>query len=182
MDHNLSRSEEKKFLHAGNVLRDFRHIHTFIFDVDGVFTNGDLLITEKGELLRKMNVKDGYAIKKAIEEGFRIIVITGGTSKGTISRLEALGIKDVISGAHNKLKYYERLVDLYELEEEGILYMGDDIPDYAVMRRVGLPCCPKDAVPEIREIAKYISPEKGGEGCVRDVVEKVLKLNKKWHK
>ena len=180
MEQNLSYSEEKKFLHAGNVLREFRHVHTFIFDVDGVLTNGELLITEKGELLRKMNVKDGYAIKKALHENYRIIIITGGKSQGTIDRLEALGIKDVISGVHNKLKYYEQLVDLYELDEAGILYMGDDMPDYDVMRRVGLPCCPHDAAPEIMEISKYISPFKGGEGCVRDVLEKVMKLNGVW--
>lgn len=180
MEHNLTRQEEREFSHSGNVLRDFRNIHTFIFDVDGVLTNGELLITEKGELLRKMNVRDGYAMKRALQKNFRIIIITGGSSKGTIDRLEALGIKDVISGAQNKLKFYEQLVDMYNLEEEGILYMGDDIPDYEVMRRVGLACCPFDAVPEIMSISKYISPLKGGEGCVRDVIEKVLKLKKSW--
>lgn len=180
LEPNLSRHEERKFSHAGNVLREFRRIHTFMFDVDGVLTNGDLLITEKGELLRKMNVRDGYAIKKALKENYRIIIITGGKSKGTIDRLEALGIKDVISGAQNKLKYYEQLVDMYDLKDEGILYMGDDLPDYNVMRRVGLPCCPFDAAPEIMDICKYISPQKGGEGCVRDVIEKVLKLKKAW--
>ena len=180
LEHKLNRQEEREFSHAGNVLREFRNIHTFIFDVDGVLTNGELLVTEKGELLRKMNVRDGYAMKRALQKNFRVIIITGGNSKGTIDRLEALGIKDVISGAQNKLKYYEQLVDMYELEEEGILYMGDDIPDYHVMRRVGLACCPCDAVPEIMAISKYISPLKGGEGCVRDVIEKVLKLNKAW--
>ena len=180
MDQHLSKQEEKKFLHAGNVLREFRNIHTFMFDVDGVMTNGELLITEKGELLRKMNVRDGFAIKRAIEEEFRIIVITGGSSKGTIERLHALGIRDVIYGAHNKLKHYEALLDQYDLQEEGILFMGDDLPDYEVMRRVGLACCPNDAAPEIMSISKYISPYKGGEGCVRDVLEKVMKLNGVW--
>ncbi len=180
MEHNLSWREEQKFLNVGNILRDFRKIHTLFFDVDGVMTNGELLITEKGELLRKMNVRDGFALKRAIQENLRIFVITGGSSKGTIDRLKALGIQEIISGAHNKLKHYEALLDQYELEEEGILYMGDDLPDYQVMRRVGLPCCPSDAAPEIKEICKYISPFKGGEGCVRDVLEKVMKLNGVW--
>ena len=177
---NLSRREEQKFLHVGNTLRDFRQIHTLFFDVDGVMTNGELLITEKGEMLRKMNVKDGFALKRAIQEKFRVLVITGGSSAGTIDRLKALGVTDIISGAHNKLKHYEAFLDQYNLEEEGILYMGDDLPDYEVMRRVGLPCCPHDAAPEIREISKYISPFKGGEGCVRDVLEKVMKLKGVW--
>ncbi len=180
MEQNLSRSEEQRFLNVGNVLRDFRQIHTFIFDVDGVLTNGDLLITEKGELLRTMNVRDGFAMKRAVQENFKIFIITGGSSEGTINRLKALGVTKVIAGAQNKLKYYEALIDEYHLEEEGILFMGDDLPDYEIMRRVGLPCCPQDAVPEILEICKYISPLQGGKGCVRDVLEKVLKLKGVW--
>lgn len=180
MDHNLSRREEQKFLNVGNVLRDFRQIHTFIFDVDGVLTNGELLITEKGELLRTMNVRDGFAMKRAIQENFNIFIITGGSSQGTIDRLKALGVTKIIAGAQNKLKFYEALLDEYELGEEGILFMGDDLPDYEVMRRVGLPCCPQDAVPEILEICKYISPLKGGEGCAREVLEKVMKLQGVW--
>lgn len=176
----MNNNSEKKFTNVGNVLADFKNIHTFIFDVDGVLTNGELLITEKGELLRKMNVRDGYALKKAISENFKVIIITGGNSLGTIDRLKALGIEQIIAGAGNKLKHYERLIDELDLDEDGILYMGDDVPDYEVMRRVGLACCPFDAAPEILEIAKYISPFKGGEGCARDVLEKVLKLNGLW--
>lgn len=174
-------NSEKNFVNVGNVLAHFKHIHTFIFDVDGVLTNGELLITEKGELLRKMNTKDGYAMKKAINEGFKIIIITGGKSEGTIDRLKALGAEKVIFFSRNKLKDYEALLDeMPNLDEDGILYMGDDIPDLEVMKRVGLPCCPVDAVPEIREASKYISPFKGGEGCVRDVIEKALKLQGRW--
>jgi len=176
----MNENQDRNFTYAGNVLRDFKNIHTFIFDVDGVLTNGELLVTEKGELLRKMNVRDGYALKKAIIEKFRIIIITGGSSLGTIDRLKALGMTDIIYGAQNKLQHYERLIDEYNLDEDGILYMGDDVPDYEVMRRVGLPCCPNDAAPEIQEISKYISPLNGGQGCVRDVLEKVLKLNGLW--
>ncbi len=163
-----------------NILEKFRDIHTFIFDVDGVLTNGEMLITEQGELLRKMNVRDGYALKRAVEEGYRVMILTGGKSQGTMERLKALGIKDVLWGVQNKIGAYEDFLDAYELDEENILYMGDDIPDLQVMKRVGFPVCPYDAVPEIMAIAHYISPYKGGEGCVRDVIEKVLKLNGLW--
>lgn len=176
----MDSNQNKDFINVGNVLADFKNIHTFIFDVDGVLTNGELLITEKGELLRKMNVRDGYALKKALNEKYKIIIITGGSSLGTIDRLKALGVTEIIYGAHNKLKHYEKLLDEFSLDEDGILYMGDDIPDYEVMRRVGLPCCPNDAAPEILEISRYISPFKGGQGCARDVLEKVLKLNGLW--
>lgn len=164
----------------GNVMAKFRRVHTFIFDVDGVLTNSELLITEKGELLRKMNVRDGYAMKQAISNGYRILILTGGSSQGVVSRLEALGIQDILWGVRNKLGAYEEYLDAHELDEEGILYMGDDLPDIEVMRRVGLPCCPADADPEIRDISQYVSPFKGGHGCVRDVIEKVLRLAGQW--
>ncbi len=170
----------ERFQHAGNILSRFKDIHTFIFDVDGVLTNGDLLITEKGELLRKMSVRDGYALRVAVEEGYRVFILTAGKSAGVVARLRDLGIRDIVYGVTNKLQAYEEFLDAYELDESGILYMGDDLPDFEVMRRVGLPTCPNDAVPEIREISHYISPLKGGEGCARDVIEKVMKLNGVW--
>ena len=163
-----------------NLLEKFRDIHTFIFDVDGVFTNSDLIILENGKLLRKMNVRDGYAIKRAIQAGYRVCIITGGTSEGVVIRLKGLGISDIYTGISDKQDTYEAFIITYELNAEGILYMGDDIPDYAAMRLVGLPCCPQDAANEIIEICQYISPKKGGEGCVRDVIEKVMKLHGKW--
>ncbi|MCB0654336.1 MAG: HAD-IIIA family hydrolase [Saprospiraceae bacterium] len=163
-----------------NLLEAFKDIDTFIFDVDGVLTDSNFLITETGELLRTMNVRDGYAMKRALDEGYRICIITGGNSKGVTIRLKALGIEEVHSGIKNKISTYNQIVERLELEEGGILYMGDDLPDYEVMRRVGLPACPVDAVEEIREIANYISPFKGGMGCVRDVIEKVLRLQGKW--
>lgn len=180
MEPNLPFHEEQQFKLVGNVLRHFKHVHTFIFDVDGVLTNGELLITEQGELLRKMNVKDGFAIKKALEANFRILILTGGSSAGTVERMRALGVTEIVWGEQNKLQAYENFLDDYKLDEDGILYMGDDIPDLHVMRKVGLPCCPADACPEIRALSHYISPMKGGEGCVRDVIEKVLKLNGLW--
>jgi 3-deoxy-D-manno-octulosonate 8-phosphate phosphatase (KDO 8-P phosphatase) len=163
-----------------NHLEIFSTIHTFIFDVDGVLTNNEVLITEKGELLRKMNVRDGMAIKMAIEKGFKIAVITGGRSEGVIKRLEALGIKDIYSGISDKLEAFEEFVTKYELDPLGILYMGDDLPDYPVMRRVGLATCPKNAAPELFPITNYVSPYNGGEGCVRDVIEKVMRLQGNW--
>ncbi|MCF8245904.1 MAG: HAD-IIIA family hydrolase [Saprospiraceae bacterium] len=170
----------ERFHLAGNVLSRFKDIHTFIFDVDGVLTNGNVLVTESGELLRSMSVRDGQALRMAVDEGFRILILTKGKSAGVTSRLRELGIQDIITNLPKKLKAYEEFLDAYDLDEEGILYMGDDLPDYEVMRRVGLPTCPNDAVPEIREICHYISPLKGGEGCVRDVIEKVMKLNGVW--
>ena len=173
-------NNEERFYQAGNILSRFRDIHTFIFDVDGVLTNNEVLITEKGELLRSMNVRDGLAIKMAIQEDFNIFIITGGKSQGVVERLKALGIKDIVTGVQNKLGVYEEFLDTYDLNEEGILYMGDDLPDYEVMKRAGLSACPNDAAPEILELAQYISPLKGGQGCVRDVIEKVMLLNGVW--
>ncbi|GIV31602.1 MAG: 3-deoxy-D-manno-octulosonate 8-phosphate phosphatase [Saprospiraceae bacterium] len=177
MNHELT---EPAFEPIGNVLARFRQVHTFIFDVDGVLTNSELLITEKGELLRKMNVRDGYAIKQAIDCGYRVLILTGGSSQGVISRLKDLGVQDILWGVRNKLGAYEEYLDAHQIDEEGILYMGDDLPDIEVMRRVGIPCCPADADAEIKAIAHYISPVKGGYGCVRDVIEKVLRLAGHW--
>lgn len=155
-------------------------INTFIFDVDGVLTNGTLTIMPDGELVRHMNVKDGYAMKNALNKGFRVCIISGGTNEGVRNRLQALGIEDVFLGAHDKIKQYNELVKKYNLKPENILYMGDDVPDYPVMKLVGLPACPNDAVREIQQVSKYISDKKGGEGCVRDVIEQVLRVQNKW--
>ncbi len=171
---------EERFYQAGNILSRFKDIHTFIFDVDGVLTNSEVLITEQGELLRKMNVRDGLAMKMAIDNGFNIFIITGGKSVGVVDRLRALGVKDIAFGVQNKLGAYEEYLDIYDLDEDGILYMGDDLPDYEVMKRAGVSACPNDAAPEILAFAQYISPYKGGQGCVRDVIEKVLLLNNAW--
>lgn len=156
------------------------NISTFIFDVDGVLTNGMLTIMPDGELVRHMNVKDGYAIKIALNTGFRVCIISGGTNQAVKSRLAALGISDIYLGAHNKIQQYNEIVEKYNLNPEHILYMGDDIPDIPVMQKVGMPSCPNDAVPEVQRTAKYISNKKGGEGCVRDVIEQVLKVQEKW--
>jgi len=155
-------------------------INTFIFDIDGVLTNGVVTIFSDGELVRNMNTKDGYALKTAVNAGYKVCIISGGTNEAVRKRFEALGITDVYLGAHNKLIQFEDYTKLHNINSENILYMGDDIPDYPVMKKVGLPCCPKDAAPEIQDISLYISHKKGGVGCVRDVIEQVLKVQGKW--
>ncbi len=157
-----------------------QHITTFIFDVDGVLTDGTVLINTEGELLRTMNIKDGYALKAAIQQGYNVCIISGGKNEGVRKRLKGLGITDIYLGAHHKVEQLDEYMDIYTIKSENVLYMGDDIPDMPVMQMVGLPTCPQDAVAEIKEISKYISFKKGGKGCVRDVIEQVLKVQGKW--
>lgn len=163
-----------------NTLEEFKRINTIILDVDGVLTNSELIILENGSLLRKMNVRDGYAIKAAINAGIRICIITGGKSSGVVQRLKGLGVKDMYLGISDKLEAFEEILYTYDLDPTTIAYMGDDIPDYNPMRRVEMPACPSNAAPEILAIAQYISPLKGGEGCVRDFIEKILRIQGKW--
>lgn len=155
-------------------------IDTFIFDVDGVLTNGIVTVMPDGELVRQMNIKDGYALKTAVDKGYRVCIISGGTNEGVRTRLKNLGITDIYLGAHDKIEQYHELLDMYTIQAENVLYMGDDIPDYPVMKLVGLPTCPNDAAPEIREIARYISNKKGGDGCVRDIIEQVMRVQGTW--
>lgn len=159
-----------------------KHITTFIFDVDGVLTDGTITVTTTGEMLRRMNIKDGYALKTAIDQGFNICVISGGTNEGVKVRLNGLGITDVYLGAHNKIDQLNTFLSRNNVHLKNVLYMGDDIPDLPVMQLVGLPTCPQDAVPEIKAISKYISHKNGGEGAVRDIIEQVLKVQDKWNK
>jgi 3-deoxy-D-manno-octulosonate 8-phosphate phosphatase (KDO 8-P phosphatase) len=127
-----------------------------------------------------MNVKDGYALKTAIDAGYRVAIISGGNNEGVRTRLNGLGIDDVYLKTHNKLEKFNEYCQLYDLKAENILYMGDDIPDAEVMRVVGLACAPQDADSEIQRIAHYISHKKGGKGCARDVIEQVLRVQGKW--
>ena len=157
------------------------HITTFIFDVDGVLTNATVTVTTSGELLRTMNMKDGYGLKTAVDMGFNVCIISGGSNEGVRMRLAGLGISDIYLSAHNKIEQLQDYINRKGIKSENILYMGDDIPDCPVMKLVGLPCCPQDAVPEIKTISKYISHKKGGEGAVRDVIEQVLKVQGKWN-
>ena len=155
-------------------------INTFIFDIDGVLTDGTIQVTTQGELYRTMHTKDGFALKTAIDKGYYICIISGGSNEGVRKRLEGLGIETIFLGAHNKLDILEQYCKSLAIAKHTILYMGDDIPDLEVMKRVGLACCPQDAVPEIKAISNYISHKKGGQGCVRDVIEQVLKVQDNW--
>ena len=162
------------------MLELFKPIKTFIFDIDGVLAIDTMIVMPDGELIRSMNSKDGYAMQLAIKKGYNIIIITGGNSEAVKQRLIKLGVKDVFLGVHNKEKLLQEYAEQQSLLLSQMLYMGDDIPDYMAMQLVSLPCCPADAVPEIKQICKYISPYNGGYGCGRDVIEKVLKLNGHW--
>lgn len=156
-------------------------IDTFIFDVDGVLTDGSVTVFPNGELVRTMNIRDGYALKTAVDRGFNVCIISGGTNPAVKSRLRGLGVTDIYLGAHNKIEQFEEYIDIYNIDPNKVLYMGDDIPDIPVMRLVGLPTCPKDAAPEVQNTSNYISQKKGGKGCARDVIEQVLKVQDKWH-
>jgi 3-deoxy-D-manno-octulosonate 8-phosphate phosphatase (KDO 8-P phosphatase) len=162
------------------MLKSFKNISTFVFDIDGVLTDGNVLVMDNGDMLRKMNVKDGYALQFAVKKEYNIIILSGGRSPEAQVRLEKLGISNIYTQVEDKMEKLKELVNKLKIEKEEILYMGDDIPDYEVMQYCGLACCPADAVVEIKRISKYISPLKGGEGCVRDVIEKVLKLQNRW--
>jgi 3-deoxy-D-manno-octulosonate 8-phosphate phosphatase (KDO 8-P phosphatase) len=164
-----------------NVLELFKPITTFIFDVDGVLTDGSLLVMPNGLHARRMNIKDGYALQLAVKRGYRVIIISGGDSPEVKERLHKLGVHEVLMGVKNKLQTLRQLMKDNSVEKDELLFMGDDIPDAEAMEIVGLPCCPADAVIEIKEASKYISHFKGGEGCARDVLEKVLKLRGDWN-
>lgn len=162
--------------------KEYLHqITTFIFDVDGVLTNGMLTIMPDGEMIRHMNVKDGYAMKQALNNGYNVCIISGGTNEGVRIRLNNLGIKDVFLGAHQKIKQFDKYLSDNQIKPENVLYMGDDIPDVPVLKLAGLSSCPQDAVPEVKLVSKYISHKLGGNGCVRDVIEQVMKVQNKWN-
>ena len=156
------------------------HITTFIFDVDGVLTDGKVTIFPDGQLIRSMSIKDGYALKKAIDNGYNVCIISGGTNSAVKTRLRDLGVSDIFLGVQDKVDKMNEYLKIYDIDIINVLYMGDDIPDYEVMKNVGLPACPKDAVQEIQDISIYVSQKKGGNGCVRDVIEQVLKVQDKW--
>ena len=163
-----------------NVLSEFKKVTTFVFDVDGVLTDSTILLLENGIQARKMNIKDGLGLQMAMKNGFRVIVISGANSPQVTERLKKLGIEEVYMQVLDKKGFVEEMINKNKWSWENILYMADDLPDIALMNAVGLACCPADAVPEVLEVAKYISPIKGGYGCVRDVIEKVLKVQDKW--
>ena len=156
-------------------------ITTFIFDVDGVLTDGSVFVTNEGEMLRTMNIRDGFALKAAIESGYNVCVISGGSNEGVRIRLKNLGITDIHLGTPDKVKTFKEYIELNTINAEQVLYMGDDIPDYHVMKLVGLPSCPQDSCPEIKSISRYISHVNGGKGAARDVIEQVMRVQGKWN-
>ncbi|MFZ4706140.1 MAG: KdsC family phosphatase [Bacteroidales bacterium] len=157
-----------------------RDVNTFIFDYDGVLTDGTVVLMNDGDALRTANVKDGYALQLAVKKNYRVVIISGGFSDSIRKRFEGLNVKDVFLGVEKKLPVFEGYLAEHLIEPQHVLYMGDDIPDYEVMLRAGVPSCPADAAEEIKSISKYISHFDGGRGCVRDVIEQVLKIQGKW--
>ena len=163
-----------------NLLQKFQRIRSFVFDVDGVLTDGSLLIPDDGQMVRRMNIKDGYALQLALKQGYHVVVISGGHSEAVRERLNRLGVKDVFLKVTDKKECLLTYAAQHTLSLDEMLFMGDDIPDYTVMKIVGLACAPADAAAEIKQVSHYISYLPGGAGCARDVIEKVLKLNKSW--
>jgi len=164
-----------------NVLELFKKITTFIFDIDGVLTDGTVLVLENGLQARRMHIKDGFALQMAIKNGYNVLILSGSNSPQIIQRLEKLGITDIHMSVMDKKEFIADYITKNNLSKEQLLYMGDDLPDLPAMSIVGLPVCPADAVNEVKDAVQYISPHNGGNACVRDVIEKVLKLNDHWH-
>jgi 3-deoxy-D-manno-octulosonate 8-phosphate phosphatase (KDO 8-P phosphatase) len=158
----------------------FKSITTFIFDVDGVLTDGTILVLENGLQARKMSIKDGFALQLAIKCGYRVIIVSGSSPSPVVDRLNKLGITDIHMSVLDKQSFIAGYMQQHKLQKEEVLFMGDDLPDLPAMSITGLPACPADAAAEIKEVVTYISPVNGGDGCVRDVIEKVLKLNDHW--
>jgi 3-deoxy-D-manno-octulosonate 8-phosphate phosphatase (KDO 8-P phosphatase) len=163
-----------------DLFQKFSKIETLIFDVDGVFTDNSLLVTETGDFLRVMSARDGLGIRLAVESGLRIAIITGGDSVGVNKRLQKLGVVDVFQKIDKKIHTFNTYIKDKNLDPDTIMYMGDDLLDLEVLSEVFLSACPRDAAPEVLKVSDYISPFNGGKGCVRDVVEKVLMAQDKW--
>lgn len=159
---------------------DLEKIKAVIFDVDGVLSANTVSMDENGLPLRTLNIKDGYAIQLAAKMGLKCAIITGGDSEAIRKRYEYLGMTDVFMKCSVKIKTYEMFLREHGLSDDNIIYVGDDIPDYEIMKRVGCPCCPSDASEEIRQMSVYVSPYSGGNGCARDVLEQVLRVQGKW--
>lgn len=156
-------------------------VKAFIFDVDGVLTDGSVILMPDGEQVRTMNIKDGYALEKASQLGYKIAIISGGKQEIIRKRMAGLGVTDVYLGIRDKLDTFKEYIEIHNISPDEILYMGDDMPDYEVMQRVGVPTCPNDSSPEIKAISIYVSPQNGGKGAVRDVIEQVLRVQGKWN-
>lgn len=163
-----------------NLLEQFQKVKAFVFDLDGVLTDGSLIILPGQEFVRTMDIKDGYALQHAVKKGYHVVIISGSVSKPCAERLEYLGIRNVFMKVKDKEEVLAQYILANNLTWDEVLFMGDDIPDLEVMKQVGLSCCPLDAVAEIKAVSNFISTKNGGKGCVREVIEKVLKLNNDW--
>lgn len=177
---NFSLNRSFDFIMSDNYKTTLKSITTFCFDVDGVFTNGIVHLMPDGEQLRTANVRDGYAVQLAIKKGYNIAIITGGNSEAVRKRFEGLGVTDVYLSSHKKTDVFAAYLAAKGLSAAEVCYMGDDIPDYLVMKEVGLAVCPADAASEIKDISAYVSPYAGGCGCVRDILEQTMKVQGKW--
>ena len=155
-------------------------IKNFVFDVDGVFTDGSIIVDNSGNELRVFSTRDGIAVKLATDKGYNFCVISGGKNEGVRKRLNKLGIKNVYLGVNNKMEVFKSFMNDNNLKTTETMFMGDDIPDIQILKMVGLSCCPNDAANEVREVVDYISIKKGGEGCVRDIIEHILTIQKNW--
>ena len=156
------------------------NVRAFVFDVDGVMTNGKVMITSEGEMYREMDTRDGFALKYALLKGFKIGIISGGTNEGVRKRLELLGVNKVYLGIHEKDIAFDDFVSTFNINPDQVLYMGDDVPDIPVMEKVGVSTCPQDALPDVKRVVDYVSHKKGGDGCVREIVEQVMRVQDKW--
>jgi 3-deoxy-D-manno-octulosonate 8-phosphate phosphatase (KDO 8-P phosphatase) len=162
------------------IKKKLNDVKAFAFDVDGVFTNGAVMLHPGGEFIRMMNIKDGFAVQHAVKMGYPIAIITGGFSKMVKKRFLALGVKDIFMKSANKNLAFDIFLNRHGLSAADVLYMGDDLPDFEVMKKSGFPTCPADAAEEIKKLSLYTSHKNGGEGCVRDIIEQVLRLQGKW--
>ena len=163
-----------------NFTEDLQRIKAFVFDIDGVLSNQTIPLDNKGNPLRTINLRDGYAIQLAKKKGYHLCIISGNNSMAFRKRLNALGIDNVHLSVSEKAVVLGKFMEDAGLTAEEVLYMGDDIPDYKVMKIAGVAVCPADADNEIKQISRYVSDKKGGDGCVRDVIEQVMRLHGKW--
>ncbi len=159
---------------------DLRQIKTIIFDIDGVLSAETITLSADGEPLRTVNIKDGYAIQLAVKMGLRIVIMTGATTEAVHLRYERLGVEDIYMACAVKIKTYDEYLAKYGLTDSEVIYMGDDVPDLEILRRVGCPVCPQDACPDVKDACLYVSPYRGGYGCGRDVIEQTLRAQGKW--
>lgn len=164
----------------GNFKEELGRVKAFVFDIDGVLSTQTIAMNSFGVPTRTVNFRDGYALQLAVKKGYIVGVISGSNSKEYIKRMKNLGIKDVHLNSRSKMEHFNLFLKKYSLDRKDVLYMGDDIPDYEVMKNTGIPVCPSDADSEIKQISMYISDRKGGEGCVRDIIEQVMRLHNKW--